>query len=85
MSDQIRKVRTISDEDRIVIKAIAEKVKRLRIEQGYSYEGFAQKAGIHRITYYKFETGNQNFTASVFLKTIRGLGISIADFFSDIR
>ena len=85
MTDQPRKERIISTEDKHTIKAIADKVKRLRIEQGFSYEGFAAKNNIHRITYYKFETGEQNFTASVLIKIIRGLGMSLSEFFQDIK
>ena len=84
MTNQLRKERIISPEDKQTIKTIAEKAKRIRIEQGYSYEGFAIKNNIHRITYYKFETGEQNFTASVLIKVIRGLGMSLSQFFNDL-
>ncbi len=84
MTDQPRKERIISPEDKQTIKAIAAKAKRLRVEQGHSYEGFAINNNIHRITYYKFETGEQNFTASVLIKVIRGLGMSLSEFFKDL-
>jgi len=76
-----RKATVITPEDVIQIKAIAETAKQIRIKTGLSYEGFAARHGIHRLTYYKFERGDQNFTIATLLKVIRGLGLTMPKFF----
>lgn len=82
--------RIIPDVDRDYIKKIATRVKELRVKSGYSsYEAFALHAGINRNSYFRFEkksaeTG-ENFTIALLLKIVRGLDISLADFFKDIN
>jgi len=75
------------DYDRDTIMKIASKAKMLRKELGYSYESFAMHAKINRNTYFKFEKSSStgdNFTIGVFLKVIKGLGISLEDFFKGL-
>jgi transcriptional regulator with XRE-family HTH domain len=74
------KGRIIPPEDMLQIQAISAKIKQLRINTGLSYEAFAGKNGLHRITYYKLESGKQNFTMATFLKTLRGLGMTQSEF-----
>lgn len=77
----------ISEADRESIKKISAKVKKLREEQGYSYESFAQHAGINRNSYFRFEksalTGD-NFTIALLSKVIKGLNLSFSSFFKDL-
>lgn len=75
------------DYDRETIMRIATKAKSLRKEKGYSYEKFAMLAGINRNTYFKFEkssTTGDNFTIGVLLKVIKGLGLTLEDFFKGL-
>jgi len=79
------KGRIIPPEDMLQIQEISEKIKKLRIATGLSYEGFAAKNDLHRITYYKVESGKQNFTMATLLKVLRGLNISFSVFFNSIE
>lgn len=75
------------DYDRETIMRIASKAKTLRKELGYSYESFAMHAQINRNTYFKFEqssTTGDNFTIGVFLKVLKGLGLTLEEFFQGL-
>ncbi len=78
-----RKKHDIPDIDKEMIKRIASKAKKIRIEMGYSYEDFALHAGLNRNTYFKFEKSSitgDNFTISTLLKVIRGLNQTFSSF-----
>ena len=79
-----KKERQITEEDLINIKEISAKVKQLREQQGYSFEGFANHIGLHRTTYYKLEQG-KNFNISTFLAVLRGLNMTPHDFFKLLK
>ncbi len=87
-ADKDAKTRIIPEIDREYIKKIAAKTKLLREENGYSYESFALHAGINRNSYFRFErsavTGD-NYTIALLLRVIRGLNMTIAEFFKDIQ
>lgn len=68
-----------------VIEKIAAKIKKLRIDAGYSsYEVFAWENGIGRMHYWKMEKGT-NFTMKSLLKILEVHKISLADFFEDFK
>jgi DNA-binding XRE family transcriptional regulator len=78
----------ISDVERERLKTIATKVKELRSAKFSSYEQFALHAGINRNSYFRLEKSaktGENFTLVLLLKVIRGLDISISDFFHDLK
>jgi transcriptional regulator with XRE-family HTH domain len=86
--DKDMKPRIIPDVDREKIKIIATKAKKLRESNGYSYESFALHAGINRNTYFRFEkaaTTGENITLALIITIIRGLNMTISEFFSDIK
>lgn len=69
--------------DKRVLK-IAEKLKQIRIEKGYtSYEQFAFDNDIPRVQYWRLETGT-NFTINSLIKILDIHNISLKDFFKDI-
>ena len=83
-----KKPHLISDFEKEQIKQIAAKAKRLRIASSVSYEEFAKNADINRNSYFRFEKAaesGENITLVLLLKVIRGLNMSVADFFQDIR
>ena len=85
---QSKRPHVISDLDIIKIQEIAKKARELRQRTGRSYEEFALKTGINRNTYFRFERAAEkgdNFTISVLLKVIRGLNLTISEFFRDIE
>lgn len=77
----------ISEADREIIKKISARVRKLREEQGFSYESFAIHAGINRNSYFRLEksaiTGD-NFTVALLIKVLRGLDLPFSSFFNDL-
>jgi len=66
------------------IKKIAEKVKQLRIDKGYSsYENFAYENDLSRVQYWRLERGT-NFTINYLLRVLEIHKISLSEFFKDI-
>lgn len=66
------------------ILQIASKIKRLRIDAGYSsYEFFAWDNEIPRMQYWRMEKGT-NFTISSLLRVLDAHNISLEDFFKDL-
>ncbi|WKV12197.1 helix-turn-helix domain-containing protein [Marivirga harenae] len=64
--------------------SIGVRVKQLREEKtGDSYEVFAVKNGINRISQYRMEAGS-NFQMVNLLKVCKGLGVSLEDFFKGL-
>lgn len=65
------------------IQKIAEKLKKLRKDAGFSnYEEFAWENDIGRAQYWRIEKG-ANFTIVTLLKILDAHKISLKDFFSD--
>jgi DNA-binding transcriptional regulator YiaG len=83
-----KKAMIVTIEDEARLKSIAEKAAALRKGKKMSSEEFAQHSGIPRNSYYRFEksaaTGD-NFTISLLLKVISGLGMTPSEFFKDIH
>jgi len=82
------KPHNVSDIEREKLKLIAGKARKLRIAKKISYEEFARISDINRNTYFRFEKSvdtGENYTMAVLLKVIRGLNISVSDFFQDIK
>ena len=66
------------------IKAIAERIKDLRIKAGYtSYEQFALAKGIERKQYWRLEKG-KNFMITSLLRIIDIHDMSLSDFFKGL-
>jgi hypothetical protein len=70
--------------DKRILK-IAAKLKKMRIEKGYtSYENFAWDNDLGRIQYWRLEKGT-NFTMQSLLKVIDVHKVSLEDFFKGIK
>ena len=83
-----KKKLVMSTEEVEIIKAIAEKAKSLRESLNLGSEEFALKAGINRNTYFRFEksaTKSDNYTIAILLRVIRGLDMTVEDFFKGLR
>ncbi len=64
---------------------IAEKIKRLRVEKGYtSYEQFAWEHNINRVQYWRIEKG-ANITLTSLIKVLEIHGLTLKEFFSDLE
>lgn len=67
------------------IKAIADKIKKLRKERGYkSAEIFAYDNNLNRVSYWRVENGF-NITLKTLFRILDIHGISLATFFEDIE
>lgn len=64
---------------------IAKRLKKLRIEKGYSsYENFAWDNEISRIQYWRMEKGT-NFTIRTLLRILDAHEMTLKEFFEDIE
>lgn len=69
-----------------LIQKIADKLKVLRTEAGYtSYENFAWDNGINRMQYWKMEKGETNFTMKSLHKVLEAHKMSLSEFFKDFH
>ena len=66
-----------------VIEAFGKRVKRLRLELGYSQEAFAQEAGIDRSYYGRIERGEANLTLRNIAAIAELLRLTIPDLFME--
>ena len=60
-------------------------VQRLRLERGFSQDTFAQAGRLERAHVGKIERGEVNVTEATTLKLVRGLGLSLPAFFSELE
>lgn len=60
-------------------------VRRLRLEQGFSQERFAERSGLHRTYIGSIERGEKVVTIVTANKLARALGITLADMFSELE
>jgi DNA-binding XRE family transcriptional regulator len=75
---------TTKEEDIRILK-IANKIKELRIEKGYSsHEAFAWDNDLNRVQYWRIEKGT-NITMKTLLLILDIHKISLRDFFKDIE
>ena len=71
-------------EDDKRIKQIADKIKQLRINAGYtSHENFAWDKGLSRVQYWRVESG-ANITLKTLLKILDIHQVTLEDFFKDM-
>lgn len=72
------------DEFKSIMIEIASKIKKLRVDAGYSsYENFAWENGINRMQYWKMERGETNFTMKSLYRVLKAHDMSFDDFFKD--
>ena len=65
-------------------KAIANRIKALRVQAGYtSYETFATDNGLSRRNYWDIENGN-DFKISTLLKLTKYYGVTLEEFFKGL-
>jgi transcriptional regulator with XRE-family HTH domain len=65
-------------------KAIAQRIKMLRIQAGYtSHETFATDNGLSRRNYWDIENGN-DFKISTLLKLTNFYGVTLEEFFKGL-
>ena len=64
---------------------VANKLESIRKDKGYtSYENFAIEHGISRMQYWRMEKGT-NFTFESLLKILDAHGMTLDEFFADVK
>lgn len=81
---KFRVMEKLDKEAEHTILQIAEKIKTLRKEKGFtSYETFAFEHEINRVQYFRIEKG-QNITIKTLIKVLAIHNLTLQQFFSDI-
>lgn len=76
--------KTITEEEKIVLKKVGERLKQLRKDAGYtSYEYFAYDNNISRPQYGKYEAG-ANIQLNTLIRILKSLNVSLDDFFKGL-
>jgi len=69
----------------LVLRALGQRIRELRTEQGYSQEAFADKCGVHRTFMGTVERGESNLSFENILKVTTTLGVTLSALFADIE
>ncbi len=64
---------------------IGKELKKLRIEKGLSQEQLALSVGLDRTYISSVELGKRNITLVSLEKILKGLGLSVLDFFEYVK
>lgn len=71
--------------EEILVKRFGETVRRLRSEQGYSQESFANRCGLHRTYIGIVERGQKAVTIVTANKIAGALGMTLAGLFEELE
>lgn len=76
---------TMSEEEEVLVREFGAVVRRLRLEQGFSQERFAELCGLHRTYIGTIERGEKVVTIVTAHKVAKALGVSLAAVFSELE
>jgi len=69
----------------LLLRALGQRIRELRSEQGYSQEAFADKCGVHRTFMGTIERGESNLSFQNIGKVATTLGVSLSRLFLDLE
>jgi len=69
----------------LLLKALGQRIREMRTEQGFSQESFADKCGVHRTFMGTIERGESNLSFQNIAKVAATLGVSLSQLFSDLE
>jgi transcriptional regulator with XRE-family HTH domain len=69
----------------VLLRALGQRIRELRLAQGYSQESFADKCGVHRTFMGTVERGESNLSFLNIVKVTETLGVSLAVLFTDLE
>ena len=69
----------------LLLKALGQRIRELRTEQGFSQESFADKCGVHRTFMGTIERGESNLSFQNIAKVATTLGVSLSKLFADLE
>jgi transcriptional regulator with XRE-family HTH domain len=68
-----------------ILEALGQRIRELRLKQGYSQESFADYCGVHRTFMGTIERGESNLSFSNLVKISQGLGITLSQLLSGLE
>jgi len=68
-----------------LLKALGQRVRKLRLKRGFSQEGFADHCGVHRTFMGSIERGESNLSFHNLVRIATGLGITLSQLLSGIE
>ena len=69
----------------LLLRALGQRIRELRTEQGFSQEGFADKCGVHRTFMGTVERGESNLSFQNIVRVATTLGVSLSVLFQDLE
>jgi transcriptional regulator with XRE-family HTH domain len=69
----------------LLLRALGQRIRDLRTDQGYSQEGFADKCGVHRTFMGTVERGESNLSFQNIAKVAVTLGVSLSELFLNLE
>jgi transcriptional regulator with XRE-family HTH domain len=75
----------VQDQELALQRALGERIRELRKKAGYSQEGFADAAGVHRTYMGTLERGEANVSLGNLHKISKALGITLAELFRTVE
>ena len=69
----------------LLLRALGQRIRELRLRQGYSQEAFADKCGVHRTFMGTVERGESNLSFQSIATVAVTLGVSLARLFTDLE
>jgi transcriptional regulator with XRE-family HTH domain len=69
----------------MLLKALGQRIRELRTEQGYSQESFADKCGVHRTFMGTVERGESNLSFQNIAKVATTLGVPLSTLFHGLE
>lgn len=70
---------------RLLLRALGQRIRELRTEQGYSQEGFADKCGVHRTFMGTVERGESNLSFQNIVRVAATLDVPLSILFRDLE
>lgn len=70
---------------KLLLRALGQRIRELRTEQGYSQEGFADKCGVHRTFMGTIERGESNLSFQNMARVATTLSVSLSTLFRDLE
>jgi transcriptional regulator with XRE-family HTH domain len=69
----------------LLLRALGQRIRELRTDQGYSQEGFADKCGVHRTFMGTVERGESNLSFQNIAKVAGTLGVPLSTLFLNLE
>ena len=73
------------ERNKLLLKALGQRIRELRVERGYSQETFADKCGVHRTFMGTVERGESNLSFQNIAKIATTLNVVLSSLFSDLE